>query len=78
MRYRWVVTCYYTDDVEPPKRPGGLAIETVHATESSRDVEVLAAQSRPDIGVVDVADLTRDDPRQGTRSDWDRQARRST
>ena len=72
-RYAWVVACYYADDVKPPKRPGELASETVHADEASRDLEVAVAKGRSDIGLVDVAALAPDDPRQGTRSDWERQ-----
>lgn len=51
--WKYVVREYYADDVKPPKQPGELAIETVHTTESSRDMEIEAARSRPDIGEVD-------------------------
>lgn len=50
----WVVRCYYADDVKPPKKPGDLAIETVHKGDVSKDMEVAVAKARPDIGVVDV------------------------
>jgi hypothetical protein len=42
----WVVRCYYADDVKPPKRPGELAIETVHRGDHSKDtaVAVLSAE----------------------------------
>jgi hypothetical protein len=50
----WVVRCYYGDNVRPPRTAGGLAIETVHRGDSSKDVEVAAARSRADIGAIDV------------------------
>jgi hypothetical protein len=50
----WVVRMYYADDVDPPKTPGALAIETVHRGDSSKDMEVLVANNRPDIGLVEV------------------------
>lgn len=37
----------------PGEREGDLAIETVHASQSSRDIEVAALRSRPDIGRID-------------------------
>jgi hypothetical protein len=54
----WVVRCYYADDVKPPKRPGGLAIETVHRGDHSKDMEVAVAEARDDIGVVSVVTAT--------------------
>ena len=56
-RWSWQVTCYYNDTVKPPRTPGDLAIQTVHADEASRDMEVEAVRSRPDIGVIDVVRL---------------------
>lgn len=50
--FPWYVKCYYADHVEHPKVPGALAIETKHGSESSRDMEIKAAESRDDIGVV--------------------------
>ena len=50
----WRVRCYYADDVKAPKEPRGLAIETVHGSDASKDMEVRAAQSRKDIGLVAV------------------------
>jgi len=54
-----MVRCYYAGDVRAPKVPGGLAIETVHATDSSKDMEVQAGRARPDIGEIDVIPLSR-------------------
>jgi hypothetical protein len=51
-RWIWRVSCYYADTVKWPKRPGELAIQTVHASDVSKDVEVAAAESREDIGEV--------------------------
>lgn len=59
MRWSWMVRCYYAADVRPPKRPGELAIETVHATDSSKDMEVQAGRARADIGEIDVIPLSR-------------------
>jgi hypothetical protein len=51
--YPWYVRCYYAHDVEPPKYPGGLAIETKHKTEISMRMEIQAAEDRDDIDVVE-------------------------
>ncbi len=56
-QWDWQVTCYYADDVEPPKRPGELAIRTVHNSDHSKDMEVAAGNRRPDIGRVEVVRL---------------------
>lgn len=50
--YDWRVGMYYADDVKPPKTPGGLAIQTCHAGEPSRDMEIRAAKSRSDLGKI--------------------------
>jgi hypothetical protein len=52
VRWRWTVEEYYAADVAPPRTPGALAGRTVHATESSRDLEELVARQRVDIGDV--------------------------
>jgi hypothetical protein len=51
-QWDWCVRGWYAADVEPPKVARTLAFETVHKGESSRDMEVQAAESRPDIGAV--------------------------
>jgi hypothetical protein len=51
---KWRVTCYYGSDAKAPKVPGEMAIQTVHADDASRDVEVAAAKSRADTGRVTV------------------------
>lgn len=65
-KWRWEVTCYYTRDPAilqlstPGQRgaePGQQAIQTVHQTAVSRDIEVSAAQNRPEIGRIIVVDL---------------------
>lgn len=48
----WVVAAYYADDVKPPKTPRALAFEAVLATDWLKDMEVEAAEARPDIGYV--------------------------
>lgn len=60
-RWDWQVTCYYNNTVKPPKKPGDLAIQTVHVGTSSKDMEVQAARSRPDIGEIDVKWIGRRD-----------------
>lgn len=56
-QWKWQVTCYYASDVQPPKQPGELAIQTVHKDDVSKDMEVRAARDRADIGHIDVAQL---------------------
>lgn len=53
-RWKWVVRCFYGPNANYPRVEGELAIETVHKNDSSKDLEVLAAEGRPDIGRVDV------------------------
>jgi hypothetical protein len=53
-KWKWRVTCYYADNVKPPKKPDELAIRTMHATDSSKDMEVAAGKSRSDIGRIEV------------------------
>jgi hypothetical protein len=62
-RFPWLVSCFYGDPMAAPRRggrdvvdlrtrrePGGLAIETQHASRVSADIEVAAGKSRADIG----------------------------
>lgn len=49
----WYVRCYYADNVEPPKIPGKLAIETKHKTEDSMRMEIQSAHYDDDIDVVE-------------------------
>lgn len=50
-RWKWVVRCTYNNTVEPPKKPGELAIETLHTDDASKDIEVRAAKARGDVDV---------------------------
>lgn len=50
-RWKWKVRCTYNDTVQWPKIPGELAIETAHADDASKDIEVKAAQARGDVDV---------------------------
>ncbi len=50
-RWKWQVTCRYNDTAAPPRRPGDIAIRTVHATDVSKDMEVRAAGARTDVDV---------------------------
>lgn len=52
--WKWKVTAYYSDDVKPPKKPGGLALQTVHKDDLSKDMEVRIFKARKDIGVVNI------------------------
>ena len=47
----WIVRCTYNEKAKPPRVPGTLAIETVHKGDSSRDMEVMAAETRDDINI---------------------------
>lgn len=49
----WYVRAYYADDVEPPKRPGALAFETKHKTETGMRLDIEGATDRDDIDVVE-------------------------
>lgn len=48
------MAAYYADDVEPPKPPGDLAIQTWADSESALKMDVDAANRREDIGRVRV------------------------
>jgi hypothetical protein len=50
-RWKWQVTCRYNDTVKWPKAPGEIAIQTVHADDSSKDMEVQASECRGDVDV---------------------------
>lgn len=53
----WMVRLTYNEGVIGTKigkrgaKPGDLAIETVHTSEGSRDIEVAAAEARGDVDV---------------------------
>jgi hypothetical protein len=47
------VRMYVADDVEPPKVPGRLALETKHKTEDSMRMEIQTATDNPEIDVVE-------------------------
>jgi hypothetical protein len=47
----WLVRCTYNETVTWPKVPGEVAIETRHTTDSSKDMEVAAAEARGDVDV---------------------------
>lgn len=49
-RFQFYVRGYYADDVQPPKRPGELAIEVGCDNESVRDMELAVLEEREDIG----------------------------
>lgn len=51
-KWRYTIRAYW-----PPNRGGGLAIETVHATEISRDIEIAAFQSRISRHEIDYIDV---------------------
>jgi hypothetical protein len=50
-QWKWKVRCTYNDTVEWPKIPGQIAIETVHTSDSSKDLEVQVSQARGDVDV---------------------------
>ncbi len=56
-RWRYTIRAFYPPNAQPPHVPNALAVETVHATEASRDVEMAAFRERMkrrEIGHVDV------------------------
>lgn len=58
-KWIWMCRFYYNDTVKPPKRPGDLAIETVHASDSSKDIEVTVGERRRDIGKITIQPINR-------------------
>lgn len=53
-RWKWKIVGYYANDVKPPKKPGGKAVETVHTDDQSKDLEVKVFEKREDIGHIEV------------------------
>lgn len=51
--FKWKVRCYYAN------RPNVLALETVHQSDESKDIEVKAAESNPLFGKIVVIRLSR-------------------
>jgi hypothetical protein len=49
-RWRYRITFTYSDDVIPPRVPGEVAIQTVHADRQGADMEIEAAVGRTDLG----------------------------
>jgi len=52
----WKVRCYYKENA---RHPNVLAIETVHKSNHSKDMEVAAAESRSNIGKIEVIPISR-------------------
>ncbi len=50
-RWKWRVRCIYNNTAQWPKVPGELAIETVHASDASKDLEVEVSEARGDVDV---------------------------
>lgn len=50
--YKWKITAIYNDTVKLPKVPGDLAIEVVHRSDSGKDMEIQAMNSRTDINFI--------------------------
>lgn len=55
----WKVRCYYNESVKRPKQPGALAIETIHKSDHSKNMEVAAAEARSDLGKIEVVPISR-------------------
>ena len=53
----WRLRFYYAVNVQPPKRPGDLALITEHTGTTSRDMEIEVGKSRQDIGAIEMLDL---------------------
>lgn len=56
-QWKWVVAAYYNDTVKPPKKPGELAMKTVHKDYVGKDIEVDIFNKRDDIGDVIVSKM---------------------
>ena len=59
-RWTWRCRFYYRKDVKPPHVPESLAVETLHETDSSLEIEVRAGSSRTDIGRIEITRLTKE------------------
>lgn len=57
-RWKWMCRFYYGDLAKAPRVPGELAIETVHETDSSKDMEVSVGEKREDIGKIEIVRLS--------------------
>jgi hypothetical protein len=57
--WEWVVAAYYNDTVKLPKKPGELAMKTVHKDDVGKDIEVSVFNKRDDIGEVIVSKINR-------------------
>lgn len=70
--WEWRCTLIYRNDVPPPQIGGEVAIQTVHQTLSSRDMEISAGQAREDIGRIVVEQRIRDEVtlRPPMRNSW--------
>lgn len=51
MTWKWRVTLRYDDTAEWPKRPGAVALQTLHVSDASKDAEVNAAEARGDVTI---------------------------
>lgn len=53
---------YYGKRAKRPKIPGRLALETVNRGARSRDMDIAAGRSRPEIGRIEVRDYSSEGP----------------
>jgi hypothetical protein len=53
-QHLWEVRAFYTEEVIPPKKPGGLCLHTWNDSDWSKDVEVETFLGRDDIGRVEI------------------------
>lgn len=61
--YKWFVRGYYNDTVKPPKKPGALAIEVGSPLREGLDMDIVALETRKDIGVIEVSGTSINDLR---------------
>lgn len=52
-KWKWIVRGYYTQDVEPPKTPGGFAIEIGGVSREALQMDLDVLYKRPDIGEIE-------------------------
>lgn len=50
-KWKWRVTLRYNNTAKSPRRPCQVAVQSLHATDSSKDMEVRAAGQRTDVDV---------------------------
>lgn len=61
MKWKWRLTAYYNNTVLFPKLPDTIALQTLHASDVSKDMELEAYAKRTDIQFPVVVENLEDD-----------------